>query len=198
MSGIHWLRRRPGFEAAARWLQAGSFAFVVVVVFGCLFAFAWVQSEFGAVSADAAAEADRLGILILALALITVLLLPLVRPLTKAMKRRLGTDGSQLYIRLSDGRQLVVPPERVVLTGQQLLYRQYSLPLRNKQGKSLYEDGELEKWLDPLLPGAARLDQAGALKHQWEHRDPALVWPLISALAIALVGALAAVVYLAV
>jgi hypothetical protein len=43
---------------------------------------------------------------------------------SSAMKRKLGTDGKRLYIRLADGRELSVDPSQLAYTNRLILYRQ--------------------------------------------------------------------------
>ena len=52
-----------------------------------------------------------------------------------------------------------------------ILYREYSLPLTGGKQQSVYQSGEVETWLGPLLRQASKLSVTEALKHQWKHRD---------------------------
>ena len=42
-------------------------------------------------------------------------------------------------------------------TRQAILCGRYSFPLRNQRGRSLYREGEIETYLEPLLRQAVRL-----------------------------------------
>ena len=104
----------------------------------------------------------------------------------KAMKRRLGTDGKQLYIRLNDGREITVPPAELAFTNRAIFYQKYFMPLQTGKRQNLYQDGEVETWIVPLLRQAEKLSEFGGLKHQWRHRGALLSWSLVSVVALGL------------
>ena len=84
----------------------------------------------------------------------------------RAMKRKLGTDGRRLYIRLTDGRELSVDPAQLAYTNRLILYRKYTLPLQGGKQQRLYAPGEVETWIAPLLRQSRKLTEMQALKHQ--------------------------------
>ena len=195
MVGIHWLSRRPRIEATFRWLEVLIFAFAIGMALACLVTFAWLRAEAAAAGgADLQTEVDRTGLLLLVLGVATLLILPVVHSVARTMRRGLGSDGERLHLRLADGRQIAMEPGEVFQGAHNLLYRQYSVPLRNKQGKSMFEPGALESHVEPLLAEERKLSQLGVLRHQWKHRDAALTWPLVSALLMALVLAAVAMI----
>jgi hypothetical protein len=102
------------------------------------------------------------------------------------VKRRLGTDGRQLYIRLNDGREISVPPTQLAFTDRAIFYQKYFMPLQIGRRQNLYVEGEVETWIVPLLRHAEKLSQMGGLKHQWRHRDALLSWSLVGVVALGL------------
>jgi hypothetical protein len=94
------------------------------------------------------------------------LILPITHFLARTLKRKLGTDGKRLYIRLADGRELSVDPSQLAYTNRLILYRQYTLPLLGGKQQPLYAPGEVEKWIAPLLRQSRKLTEIQALKHQ--------------------------------
>jgi len=179
VSGTYWLQRNPALDRSLKWLEILSFAIVVVMIAGGLVLYAWMKMQAGAEpGADLQTKLDELGFFLLAGGLIMVSVVPLVRYGTQSMKRRLGTDGRQLYIQLNDGRELVVPPTELAYTSRAILYRQYSMPLQTSKRQNIYQDGEVETWLLPLLRQARRLSPIEGLRHQWKHRDALLMWSL--------------------
>jgi hypothetical protein len=140
--------------------------------------------------ADAVAYRERLLYLLMIGGVASLMIFPITLPALRAMRRQIGTDGSQIFLRLGEGRVLAVEPGKLGHSGRALLYRQYSLPLRNAQGRSLFAEGELETYLDPVLANARKLDARQALLHQWRYRDPALLWPLAGVCGLGLLLAL--------
>jgi hypothetical protein len=108
------------------------------------------------------------------------------------MKYRLGTDGKQLYVRLNDGREIMVPPVELAFTNQAIFYQKFFIPLQTGKRQNLYGDGEVETWIVPLLHQAEKLTQFEGLKHQWRHRGALLSWSLISVVALGLLLVLVA------
>ena len=129
----------------------------------------------------------ELGIILLAGGVLLALMITLVRLSTRAMKRKVGTDGKRLYIRLEDGRELGVEPSLLAYTKRLILYRQYTLPLQAGKQKPLYTPGEIQTWIAPLLLQARELSPTEAMKHQWKNRDSLSGWLLIVAVLIGLI-----------
>ena len=100
------------------------------------------------------------------------------------MKRRLGTDGKRLYIRMNDGREIAVPPAELAFTDRAIFYQKYSIPMHTGKRQNLYEEGELETWIHPLLRQGEKLSPLEGLKYQWRHRNALLSWSLVSLVAL--------------
>ena len=181
MAGVHWLKRRPHLERGLRLLEIMIFVIVAATLLGGIVLFAWLQVQIGA-DADAtlAAQNRLVGLLMLIGGFALLLIFPIVWSATRALRRQIGVAGQKIHVRLNDGRELVLSTSRLACTRRALLYGPYSIPLRNQQGKSLYAEGELETWLEPLLQQADFLNSWQGLRHQWKHRDSALLWPLAS------------------
>lgn len=71
---------------------------------------------------------------------------------------------------------MAASPGKVFFNQRVVLYRNFTVPLRAGQFKSLYADGEIEKWLLPLLQTSNRVGELGIIRHQWRHRDSLLLW----------------------
>jgi hypothetical protein len=93
-------------------------------------------------------------------------ILPVIHFSTRAMKRKLGTDGKRLYIRLTDGRELSADPSQLAYTNRLILYCQYTLPLQGGKQQALYAPGEVDAWIAPLLRQSRKLTEMQALKQQ--------------------------------
>jgi hypothetical protein len=155
------------------------FVIVIVMIAGGLGLYGWVLMQAGADPGDdLQARLDELGLMLLVGGLLLAATVPLLRYATRGLKHRLGTDGRQLFIQLSDGRELVVPPAELAYTHQVIFYRQHSFPVQTGKRQSIYLDGEVETWLAPLLLQAQQLNILQGLKHQLRHSDGLLMWSI--------------------
>jgi hypothetical protein len=181
VSGVHWLEHRKSLDRALRWLEILTGLMVMAMLITGLIVYAWVRSQPGSAAGSAAAEADKLiSYLLLIGGLAVLLIFPIVLPVTRALRRKIGTDGKRIHLRLNDGRNRVLAPSSVTHSPRSIYYRQYSFPLRDQKGKSYYREGELETHLEPLLQQANGISPWQGLRHQWKNRDSILLWPLAS------------------
>jgi len=185
VSGIHWLEREPKVDRSLKLLEHLGFALFILMTAGALGLYLWVRIQAGSnPGAELVSKLDQLGIILLFGGLVAVITIPVIRLATRALKRKLGTDGKRLYIRLEDGRELAVDPARLAYTGRAILYRQYTLPLQAGKQQRLYAPGEVDTWLAPLLRDARKLTAMEVMKHQWKHRDSQAGWLLIAGIAV--------------
>jgi hypothetical protein len=127
VNGVHWLQRNPALERSLKWVELILFVIVIVMIAGGLGLYGWVLMQAGADPGDdLQARLDELGLMLLVGGLLLAATVPLLRYATRGLKHRLGTDGRQLFIQLSDGRELVVPPAELAYTHQVIFYRQHS------------------------------------------------------------------------
>jgi hypothetical protein len=187
VKGIHWLNRNPKVDRSLKWLEiALTMAFILALVGGMVL-YSWMRVQVSEVpDEDLLAKFNLLGYLLLLSGLLLVALVPLVRQSMKAMKRRLGTDGKQVCIRLNDGREIKIPPAKLAFTNQAIFYHKYFVPLQTGRRQNLYEDGEVETWIAPLLRQAEKLSQIEGLKHQLRQGSALLIWSLVSLIVLGL------------
>ncbi len=187
VKGIHWLHRNPKIDRSLKRLEILGFSIIIVMLAGGLALYGWVRQQAGINPGEELQEKlNVVGYIFLLSASLMAALVPIVRQSMKAMKRRLGTDGKQLYIRLNDGREITVPPTELAFTNRAIFYQKYFMPLQTGKRQNLYQDGEVETWIVPLLRQAEKLSELGALKHQWRHRGALLSWSLVSVVALGL------------
>ena len=167
IKGIHWLERNPKTERSLKWLEHLGFIGFVLMIAGAFALYVWVRIQAGPdPGEEQLAKLDELGIILLLSGLLGALVLPAIHFSMRVMKRKLGTDGRRLYIRLTDGRELSVDPSQLAYTNRIILYRQYTLPLQGGKQQPLYAQGEVETWLAPLLRQSRKMTEIQALKHQ--------------------------------
>jgi hypothetical protein len=187
-NGIHWLERDPKIDRSLKWLEHLGFIMFIAFTAGALVLFLLVRMQAGPDTGwDLDSKLWELGIMLLSCGVLLALMIPLVRITTRALKRKVGTDGKRLYIRLEDGRELGVEPSLLAYTKRLILYRQYTLPLQGGKQQPLYMPGEVQTWIAPLLLQARELSPTEAMKHQWKNRDSLTGWLLIIAVLIGLI-----------
>jgi len=185
--GIYWLNPNPKIGRSLKLLEILGSAVIIVMLAGGLVLYGWVRVQAGVNPGEELQEKlNVLGYVLLLSGLLMAALVPLVWQSVKVMKHRLGTDGKQLYIRLNDGREIMAPPAELAFTTQVIFYQKYSIPLQTGKRQNLYEDGEVETWIVPLLRQAEKLSQFEGLKRQWRHRSALLSWSLVSVVALGL------------
>jgi sugar lactone lactonase YvrE len=187
-SGIHWLERDPKIDRSLKWLEQLGFILFIALVAGALVLYLWVRVQAGPDPGEELGSKFReLGIILLLIGVLLALIIPFIRFSTRAMRRKLGTDGKRLHIQLEDGRQLAADPSQLSYTGRVILYRQYTLPLQGGKQQPLYLPGEVETWLAPLLRQSRKLTATQAMKHQWNNRDSMTAWLLLAGAVMGLV-----------
>jgi hypothetical protein len=194
IKGVYWLKRSVRAERMLRCMEIAGFAFIMLLLSGGLMLYVWLRMQVGVdASQELQSRLEGIGYLLLLSGFVMASMIPVVLFATRAMKRKLGTDGKKLHIKLGDGRELSVAPEKLVWYGKAILYRQYSLPVQTGKSQSLYEEGEVETYLSPLLQQAQEISVMQVLRHQWKYKDPQLIWALIFAASVAAVTLLIAV-----
>ncbi len=170
-TGVYWLKRDPKMERSLKWLEHLGLILFIILVVGALALYLWVRIQAGPDPAPEISEkTNELGMVLLLSGVMLIFLMPIFRLATRNLKRRLGTDGKRLYIRLVEGRELAVEPSSLFYTSQAVLYRQYTLPLFGGKQNAIYAKGEVETWLAPLLRQSTRLTAIEGIKYQWKNR----------------------------
>lgn len=168
--GIYWLKRDPKMERSLKWLEHLGWILFIILVVGALALYLWIRNFAGPdPGPDISNKTNDLGMVVLLSGVMLAFLIPVLRLATRNLKRRLGTDGKRLYIRLAEGRELSVEPASLFYTSQAVLYRQYTLPLFGGKQNAIYAKGEVETWLAPLLRQSTRLTAIEGIKYQWKN-----------------------------
>ena len=184
-SGIHWLKRNPATEQSLKWAEKVSyFLLPLPAVLGLAVFFAFYAQVGPDAPADVESKLREVGMALLLATALLALMIPLVRSSMRAFRAQLGTDGRRLHIRRHDGREIAIDPAQIAYTDRMILYQELQLPLTGGRQRSLYQPGEVETWLAPLLRQARKLSAREALQHQWRHRDGSRFWILFLAVAL--------------
>ena len=102
----------------------------------------------------------------------------------RSLRHRLGTDGRTLYVKLAGGGQLSLAPEQFVYDNRRIVYRDRVFPVQvvpTRRLKRLYQPGEVETFIAPLLARSKKVGALEMLRYQFVHREPILMASLIYA-----------------
>lgn len=184
----YWLRRNPKTEAMLRWMKPMSFVMPVLMIaaFGGIYYLFIGCADVSGMSAEQLARLDELEKMILVMVFFAVATPIVALAALRSLEHRLGTDGHRLCVRLSAGRQISLAPEQLVYSARQIAYQGYIFPIQTGKGQSLYETGEIETYIAPLLGRARKLSGWRMFRYQLEHREPTLMSGLVFAVMLTL------------
>lgn len=177
-SEIHWLKRNMRTESMLRWLMPLSYVVtaVVLIVLGHAY-YDVVRAEEG--MAPGALTLLKVRLVISALVIVGVPIL--IRLALNSLKHQLGTDGYTLYVKLAKGGQLSIPAEQLVYDTTKVVYRERVFPVQTRNRRAVYESGEIETHIAPLLVRAKKLKPGEMFHYRLAHRDPMLIAALLYA-----------------
>lgn len=179
LTDLYWLARNAKTDRFVRWiipLYTIGAASLVVVLFGL----DWYFSEI--LFADDPGEGAEFSELRQVSVLMVILLLgmwPLVKMGHISMRKRLGTEGTYLYARHPDGLVETLVPENLVYSSRHIVDGTRVIAVRTGNGRPLYEAGELEKYVLPLLVDAKRLNSLQMSLHMLKGREPSTIYGLV-------------------
>lgn len=170
VKGIHWLERNPKLGWMLNWYDRVFYLAFLALVACCLLMYFW------AIPVSGLEPSAEFGLGLFLMCLVLASFAPLVHLSKKVMNRGLGSDGKQVHLRLENGRELAVDPEQLVFSPRIVLYRNLSFPIRaGNWRKTLYQKGEIEQWLAPLLRRSKKVNEWQVIRHQWRYKDPLLL-----------------------
>lgn len=178
---IHWLKLHPKTANMLRWMKPMAYVFPVIM----LAMFAGVYFVFIVAPGTSGMTPEKLEKLAQAKSMLLVIVfftaaLPIVSvAMLRSFNHRLGTDGYRLFIKLANGRQIALAPEQLVYADRMIVYQGYIFPVRTGKGQPLYEDGEIDTYIAPLLSRAKKLGPWEMFRYQLEHREQTLMISLI-------------------
>ncbi|MHB8728110.1 MAG: hypothetical protein ACYC9K_03635 [Sulfuricaulis sp.] len=181
---IYWLKRNPKTERMLRWAKPLAFVVPIVIVAMLGFQFFLLSGAAGAtnLTPEKLKKLEELKTLLFMLAFF-ILGLPIVALNSlRSLKRRLGTDGQRLFIMLDNGRRISLAPEQLVYSTQLIAYQGYIFPIQTGKKQPLYEAGEIETFIAPLLRRAKKLNAWNIFRYLVEQREPVTMTTLIFAI----------------
>lgn len=173
---VYWLKRDPGVERLMRWAVPASAICTLVL---CLQA-GLIYKQFQHRLPSHPAPKLLLSVAQLDKALFASALLACGLPFLTAIGLRkqrshLGSDGHRLLVKLPNEPQLLLLPEQLVYDRSCIAFEGHLFAIALRRGKPLYERGEVDTYLAPLLNRATKLGPLAMLRYRVAHRDPALI-----------------------
>lgn len=178
---IHWLKRNPAAERMLRWTKP----LVFIIAIAVTAAMGWAYfSLFGAsapsdLTPEKLKKLEELKSMLLLMVFIDVAVPALVIVAMRNFNHRLGTDGYRLFVKLADGRQISLAPEQLVYGTRQIVYQGYIFPVQTGKGQPLYDSGEIDTYIGPLLSRAKKLGPWEIFRYQLAYREPTTMISLV-------------------
>ena len=178
---IYWLRRHPKTERILRWQKPLAYMvpLVMIAMTGAMYFVFIGAADTSSLTPEKLAKMDQIKMMLLVMAFFTASLPILVNTAMRNLNHRLGTDGQRLFIKLATGRQISLAPEQLVYSARQLAYQAYVFPIQTGKGQPLYDDGEINTYIAPLLVRARKLGAWEMFRYQLAQREPTLVTNMI-------------------
>ncbi len=189
---IHWLQRNAKTERFLRWMKPLVYSAFLLLFVSLGWFYLMAAPHHGGSSVPSLAktpvEKKELETALLLVVYILASLPILMHFQVRTFGNRVGTDGQRLFVRLFDGHQISMEPERVVYTTRLIAWQDQVFPVRAGNGKPLYADGELETYIAPLLSRAKKLTPWGMSLYLIQNREPGTMasWILVAILVVAL------------
>lgn len=192
LSSIHWLERDPKAERKLRWIVPLLWS-TTLLLFVSLGLFYLLFAPDGGAGMSPEKQAKLTELTTHLLVMLTLWLgIPVVMGIAlRSFRHRLGTDGHSLFVKLAGGGQLSLAPEQFVYDTRRIVYRDRVFPVKVVQTsrlQRLYQPGEVETYIAPLLARSKKLGQWEMLRYQFAHREPILMASIIySVIAVAVI-----------
>ncbi len=116
--------------------------------------------------------------------------IPMIHFAAGVLRRRIGVDGERIHLEFEDGRRTAVAPKGLAWNDRAIFYGRHTFPMQTGRRNRLYEEGEVQTWLAPMLQPARKLSEWQAMRHQWRHRDRVLMATLGAILFLMLIAVL--------
>jgi hypothetical protein len=184
LSSIHWLKRNPKMDRLFRWMIPVMAVLVVIMLLTMGYLLHLLYD----------AEPERIReflILFLVFAGIMAGMLPLMYINMDMVRGQLGTDGKRIFVRLPGGGQGSAMPGQIVYTKHFIHFSTHTVSIGTRKNQALYEDGEIETYIAPLLKQARKVNIFGLFSQQIEDGEYSQIYTWLYVL-----GAFAAVLYL--
>lgn len=184
LSSTHWLKRNPKLDRLFRWMMPVMTVLVVVM----LLTMAYLLNALSEVEPERFTEILTI---FLVFAGVMVGMLPLMYINMDMVRGQLGTDGKRIFVRFPGGGQGTATPAQIVYTKQFIHFGTHTVSIGNRKNQALYEEGEIETYIAPLLKHGRKVNIFGLFAQQIKDGEYGQIYTWLYVF-----GAIAAVIYL--
>lgn len=171
LSSVHWLKRNRKMDLLFRFLPM-AITTLVVLVLG-MTGYLLFTTPADNLTPEALANYRHLFFI----ACIVMLgMLPMVYLNLRLVRGQLGTDGQRIYVRYPGGTQASAPANKIVYTAYLLRFGRDTLSVGANRGQALYDKGEIETYIAPLLKHGKKVSIAGLILRQVIAGEPGPIY----------------------
>lgn len=182
MSSTHWLKRRRKFDLMLRFLAPGA-TILVVLLLGAL----GYAMYLGLDNVPPEKQSELLYVFIM-VTVVCIGTLPIVYLNARIVRGQLGTDGLRVFIRYPNGDQVSAPINQIVYSANLLRFGRHTVSVGARQRQALYEPGEIETYISPLLREGKKTSAFGMAWRQVAAGEPGPIYTYIYVIAITAVA----------
>lgn len=191
IDGLYWLKRNRKTEKMLRSMIILSFIGLALMIVGFGYAFNLTDRIMAETTNEAEVltpDPDRKAIknkkakleqASIVFAIFMAGLIPVLWLGFNGMRRRLGTDGTKIYIQYPDGKKISAMPKDIVYNNRVIAYKNILVQIQTGDRKPLYAENELERYILPLLKQAKKLNLLAMQWHHIVHRDPLSIYTFV-------------------
>ena len=185
LSAIHWLNRNKKMDLLFRWMMPVMVMLIVLMLVVLGFLLPELTENIDA------KQITKTWTVIMIFGGLMVGTIPLMYININMVRGQLGTDGQHIFVRYPGGDQDSALPMQIVFTKQVIHFGKHTISIGTRKNQALYEDGEIETYIAPLLKHARKVGIFGLFTQQLDDGEYGQVYTWLY-----IFGAIAAVIYL--
>jgi hypothetical protein len=170
MSETYWLKRRIKMDRLVKFLAPAITVLLVLLLVAMGYVLNLVSDT---VPPEKKAELFNV---FLGVVVVTIGLLPVVFLNMRMARGQLGTDGLRVFVRYPNGEVTSSPANQVVYSANLLRFGRTTVSVGARQGQALYEPGELETYIAPLLREGRKINVFGMAWRQVVAGEPGPIY----------------------
>jgi len=173
MESIYWLKRRRKMDRLVRFLAPAITLLLILLVAALGYAMYLIS--------DTVPPEKQSELLQLFMATIIVAIggLPVIYLNMRIVRGQLGTDGLRVFVRYPNGDQVSAPINQIVYGANLLRFGRHTVSVGARQRQALYEQGEIETYIAPLLREGKRVNAFGMAWRQILSGEPGPIYTYI-------------------
>jgi hypothetical protein len=173
MSSIYWLKRRRKMDLMIRFL-APAISVLLVIVLGAL----GYAMYLGLDTLAPEKQSEMLHIFMIAV-VVGIGMLPIIFLNMRILRGQLGTDGLRVFVRYPNGDEGSAPINQIFYSANVLRFGRHTVSVGARQRQALYEPGEIETYIAPILREGKKVNAFGMAWRQIVAGEPGPIYTYI-------------------